>query len=180
VIEALSKIIDLIISFWAALRFWEILPAEEIGFVRRLGKPARSLRPGFNWKCPIIEGAETANAQEGVYVLDPQSLRTSDGLEVVVRVSVTFKVIDARKFHLEAWGALNNIRDLVAGEVGEAVRARSADELWQGTAVGAALKSSRKHANDWGIKIVRLRCQDAARGRSIRLWNTNTTADGQG
>jgi regulator of protease activity HflC (stomatin/prohibitin superfamily) len=178
-IEALSKIIDLIIAFWSALRFWEVLPTEEIGFIRRLGKPARSLRPGFNWKCPILEGAETANAQEGVYTLDPQSLRTSDGVEVVVRVSVTFKVIDARKFHLEAWGALNNIKDLVAGEIGEAVREATAEDLWTGVAVKSALKSARLHANCWGIKLVRLRCQDAAKGRSIRLWNTNTNATGQ-
>lgn len=178
-IEALSKIIDLIIAFWSALRFWEVLPAEEIGFIRRLGKPARSLRPGFNWKCPILEGAETANAQEGVYPLDPQSLRTKDNIEVVLRVSVTFKVIDARKFHLEAWGALNNIKDLVAGEVGEAVRQSTAADLWSGLAVKRALKNSREYAKAWGIKIVRLRCQDATKGRSIRLWNTNTNAGGQ-
>ncbi len=148
--------------------------------MRRLGKPARSLRPGLNWKWPLLETAEQVNAQEGVYVIDPQSLRTSDGVEVVVRVSVTFRVVDARLFHLEAWGALNNIRDLVAGEVGEAVRASTAEALWTGAAVKAALKSSRTHASDWGIKIVRLRCQDAAKSRSVRLWNTNTTADGQG
>lgn len=178
--EAFSKILDLIVAFWAAIRCWEILPAEEKGFVRRLGKPARSLRPGFNWRWPLIEVAHAINAQEGVYVLDPQSLRTADGVEAVLRVSVTFRVIDARKFHLEAWGALDNIRDLVAGEVGEAVRAAPAAALWDGSAVKAALKSSRAHASEWGIKIVRLRCQDATKGRSLRLWNTNTTADGQG
>ncbi len=93
--EAFSKILDLIVAFWAAIRCWEILPAEEIGFVRRFGKPARALKIGWNWRWPLIEGAESVNGQEGVYVLDPQSLRTSDGIEVVVRVSVTFRVVDA-------------------------------------------------------------------------------------
>lgn len=177
--EAFSKILDLIVAFWAAIRCWEILPAEDIGFIRRFGRPVRDLHVGWNRKWPLIESADTVNAQEGVYVLDPQSLRTLDGVEVVVRVSVTFKVQDARKFHLEAWGALTNIRDLVAGEVGEAVRAASADALWSGAAVKTALKTSREYARAWGVKIVRLRCQDAAKGRSIRLWNTNTSATGQ-
>lgn len=178
--EALSKILDLIVAFWALIRPWHILPQEELGFIRHMGKPGRDLSPGYNWKCPLLETAETANGQEGVYVLDPQSLRTVDGVEIVMRVSVTFKVVDVRKFHLEAWGALDNIRDLVAGEVGEAVRSATAEALWQGAAVRQALKSSRDHARDWGIKIIRLRCQDATKGRSLRLWQTTTTADGQG
>lgn len=178
--EAFSKILDLIIACWSALKFWEILDVEEVGFIRRLGKPARDLKPGWNWRWPIIESGLTENAQEGVYVLDPQSLRTADGIELVLRSSVTFRVIDIRKYHLEAWGALNNIRDLVAGEVGEAVRVATAVDVFEGKAMKVALKSSREHAKEWGIKIVRLRCIDCTKGRSHRLWQTQTTAGGQG
>jgi regulator of protease activity HflC (stomatin/prohibitin superfamily) len=177
--EAFSKIVELLIAWWTALRFWDVLPAEEAGFIRRLGKAGRSMRPGLNWRCPIIESAETVNAQEGVYCIDPQSLRTKDDVGLVMRLSVTFRVTDVRKFHLEAWGALNNIRDLVAGELGEAVRESSAEEVYSGAAIALALKRSRRQARKWGITIVRLRCLDAAKSRSIRLWNTNTSADGQ-
>jgi regulator of protease activity HflC (stomatin/prohibitin superfamily) len=177
--DALLKILEIIIACWERIVPWVVLPAEEIGFIRRLGKPGDDLHPGFNWKAPVISVAETANAQEGVYVLEPQSLRTKDGAEVIVRVSVTFRVVDARKFHLEAWGALGNIRDLVAGELGEAVRGSDAEDLWSGAAVKLALKTSRVHASDWGVKIVRLRCQDATKSRSLRRWNTNTTSSGQ-
>ncbi len=178
--EAFSKILEFIVSWWTALRFWDVLPAEEIGFIRRIGKPVRNMTPGLNWRWPIIESAESVNGQEGVYMLDPQSLRTSDGVDMVIRCSVTFKVADARKFHLEAWGALNNIRDLVAGEVGEALRVSTTADVYEGRAIATALKSARTKARRWGMTVVRIRCVDAAKSRSIRLWNTNTTADGQG
>jgi regulator of protease activity HflC (stomatin/prohibitin superfamily) len=178
--EAFSKILELIIAWWTALKCWEILDVEEIGFIRRFGKPVRDLKPGWNWRWPIIESGLTENAQEGVYCLDPQSLRTTDGVELVVRVSVTFRIVDIRKYYLEAWGALNNIRDLVAGEVGEAVSASTKDEVFDGTAIKLAQKSSREHAKEWGIKIIRLRRIDAAQGQSHRLWQTQTTASGQG
>lgn len=177
--EAFSKILEFIVSWWTALRFWDVLPAEEIGFIRRFGRAARDMRTGLNWRWPVIESAETVNGQEGVYMLDPQSLRTLDGLEMVVRCSVTFQVTDARKFHLEAWGALNNIRDLVAGEVGEALRVSTAQQVYDGKAVAKALTSARTKARRWGLKVVRIRCVDSTKARSIRLWNTNTAADGQ-
>jgi regulator of protease activity HflC (stomatin/prohibitin superfamily) len=178
--EAFSKILDFLVAWWHALRFWEILDVEELGFVRRFGKPVRDLTPGLNWKWPVIESTCSENAQEGVYVLDPQSLRTDDGVELVIRCSVTFKISNIRKYYLNAWGALNNIRDLVAGEVGEAVRQCDADSVYDGTALKLAQKRSRRYASEWGITIVRLRSIDAAKGRSHRLWQTQTTAPGQG
>jgi regulator of protease activity HflC (stomatin/prohibitin superfamily) len=178
--EAFSKILEFIVSWWTALRFWDVLPAEERGFIRRLGTHARDMKPGLNWRWPVIESAETVNGQEGVYMLDPQSLRTKDGVDMVVRCSVTFQVVCARKFHLEAWGALNNIRDLVAGEVGEAIRVSTSEDVYEGRAIAKALKSARIKAKRWGLEVVRIRCVDTTRSRSIRLWNTNTTADGQG
>lgn len=177
--EAFSKILDFLAAWWRALIFWEILDVEERGFVRRLGKPARDLKPGLNLKWPLLEKACTINAQEGVYVLDPQSLRTRDGVDIVIRVSVTFRVVNARKFYLEAWGALENIRDLVAGEVGEAVRKSSAEDVYGAAALKLALTNARRRAADWGVAIVRLRCLDAAKGRSLRLWQTQTTATGE-
>lgn len=177
--EAFLKILEFIAAWWHALRFWEILDVEERGFIRRFGKPARDLKPGLNWKWPLIERACSENAQEGVYVLDSQSLRTFDGVDLVLRVSVTFKITDIRKYYLEAWGALNNIRDLVAGEIGEAVRQCDADSVYDGAALKLALKRSRAYAREWGISLVRLRCIDAARARSYRLWQTQTNTSGQ-
>jgi regulator of protease activity HflC (stomatin/prohibitin superfamily) len=179
VTEAFSKILEFIVSWWTALRCWDVLPAEEIGFIRRFGGCARDMHPGINWRWPVIETAETVNGQEGVYTLDPQSLRTADDVCLVLRASVTFKVVCARKFHLEAWGALNNIRELVAGELGDVVREASAEDVYAGRATKAALRRSRKQAAKWGIEIVRIRCGDLAKSRSLRLWNTNTTAGGQ-
>lgn len=177
--EALSKLIDFFVAWWAALRCWDILPAEEIGFIRRLGKPARDMRAGFNWRWPVIEKAETVNGQEGIYFLDPQSLRTTDGVGLVLRASVTFRVVSARRYHLEAWGATENLRDLVAGELGEVVRESTAADVYEGRATRRALARSRQQARKWGIQIVRIRCADMARSRSIRRWNTNTTAAGE-
>ncbi len=177
--EAFLKILEFLAAWWHALRFWEILDVEELGFVRRFGKPVRDLKPGLNLKWPVLESTCTENAQEGVYDLDPQSLRTADGIELVLRVSVTFKIDDIQAYYLEAWGALNNIRDLVAGEVGEAVSKSTAADVYDGKALKLAEKKSRAYAKGWGIAIVRLRRIDSARGRSLRLWQTQTQTGGQ-
>lgn len=178
-IDALMKLVELLMSWWHALTPWAVLPQEEVGFVRRLGKYARKMKAGTNLKWPIIEKAETVSAQESVYTLDPQSLRTSDAVELVLRASVTFRVVDARKFHLEAWGALGNIKELVAGEIGEAVRKATAADVFSGAALKLALASAREQSTKWGIKIVRIRCSDLTRTRSLRLWQTQTTAAGE-
>ena len=177
--ELIGKLIDLIVGCWRALWPWPILPAEEIGFVRRLGRYHRDMQVGVNWKWPLFDKAETVESQEGIYILDPQSLRTADGRDLVLRISVTFRVSDARKFHLKAWGALSNLRDLVAGEVGEAVRCATGAEVFDGIAMAVALKSARSQAASWGIRIVRLRCCDLCPARSIRRWNTNSTSHGE-
>lgn len=178
-IDALMKLIELLQAWWHALTFWTILDQENVGFVRRLGKYRRKLKPGWNWRWPIIEKAETIPAGESVSMLDPQSLRTADAVELVIRASVTFKVVNAARFHLEAWGALGNIKDLVAGELGEAVRKAKAEDVYSGLALKRALASAREQATKWGIKIVRIRCSDLARTRSLRLWQTQTTAQGE-
>lgn len=177
--EALLKLIDLVIAWWHALTFWHVLPAEDIGFVRRFGKYARPLKPGLNLRWPIVESAETCCGQEGIYVLDPQSLRTADDVTLVLRASVTFKITDARRYHLEAWGALENIRDLVAGELGDVVRASDAADVYSGKAVAKALTRARTQARKWGIQLIRVRCADLSKSRSLRLWQTQTTAEGQ-
>jgi regulator of protease activity HflC (stomatin/prohibitin superfamily) len=177
--EALSKILELIVACWRALCCWDVLPAEEIGFIRRLGKYSRRMRPGWNWRWPLIETAEKAHGQEGIYILDPQSLRTRDGVFLVLRMSVTFRIVNARKYHLKAWGALNNLRDLVAGEVGEVVRSAQSEDVFNGVVTALALKNVRKQAARWGVRIVRLRSCDMCPATSVRRWNTNTSAAGE-
>ncbi len=177
--EAFLKLVDLVIAWWHALTCWTILQQEDVGFIRRFGKFARKLHPGFNWRWPLIEKAEAICGQDTVYTLDPQSLRTVDGVELVVRASVMFRVVDAKRFHLEAWGALGNIRELVAGEISAAVRAALVADVHSGVALKAALIGAREQATKWGIKIIRIRYPDLTKTRSLRLWQTQTTAAGE-
>lgn len=167
----LDKLIDFIIQFIDLFRFWCVLPPEQQGFIRRFGVPTRDLKPGLNFLLPFnIETYTRVDIRQWSDVLPPQSLRTKDGVDVVVRLMVAYQVADPRTFVLEVFDATNNIQDLAMGTLGSAVtRARSADVF-----SGAVLEKVRdriiRAAAKWGIEVLKVQLTDATAAPSYRLF----------
>lgn len=175
----ISQILQFFAQFWRQLIFWAVMDSEQVGFVRRVGVPNREMSPGWNWKWPLIETAEIEDAREYTLVLDPQSLRTRDGIDVVVRASVTCQVFDAQKYVLGVYDGRTNVQDLVGGELGTLVQERRSSSVLGGKILPALLHRSRKVARKWGIEIVAVKLLDSARSPSMRLWQNQITSSGQ-
>ena len=57
----IQQILSFLLQSWRFLVCWAVLDQEQLGFVRRLGRPNRKMKPGWNWKWPVIEQAETGS-----------------------------------------------------------------------------------------------------------------------
>jgi regulator of protease activity HflC (stomatin/prohibitin superfamily) len=167
----LDKLIDFLISFIDLFRFWSILPPEQAGFVRRFGLPVRDLKPGLNFLWPFnIETTTRADMRQWSDVLPPQSLRTKDGVDVVVRLMVAYQVSNPRTFVLEVFDATNNIQDLAMGTLGSAVtRARSVD-VFSGAVLTKVSDRITRAAKKWGIDVLKVQLTDATAAPSYRLF----------
>lgn len=175
----IKQLLDFLLQFWVYLRWWDVLDQENVGVIRRLGVLVRDMRPGVNWRWPVIESAVMFNAQWGTYVLDPQSLRTKDGITLVLRLKIGCQVTDARAHALGMFDAANNLQDVAAGELGEAVRQSDASDVYSERVLKQVTRRVKAQAKRWGLDVGDVQFLDCAPARSLRLWQTQTTSAGQ-
>lgn len=165
-----DKLIDLFISVLHWFKFWVICDAEQSGFIRRFGQPVRDMKPGFNLRWPIIERGEWADMRIWADVLPPQSLRTKDGVDLVVRLMVSHSVCDVRTFALKVFDANNNIQDVAAGQLGQAIASATAAEVDDGTVLRKVRRKVVNAAKAWGLTIHNVQFVDCSRAPSLRVF----------
>lgn len=167
----LDKLIDFIIQFIDLFRFWCVLPPEQQGFIRRFGVPTRDLTPGLNFLLPFnIETYTRVDIRQWSDVLPPQSLRTKDGVDVVVRLMVAYQVANPRTFVLEVFDATNNIQDLAMGTLGSAVTKASSGDVFSGEVLEKVRDRIVRAARKWGIEVLKVQLTDATAAPSYRLF----------
>lgn len=165
-----DKLIDVLVSVVHWFKFWVICDAEQSGFIRRFGQPVRDMKPGFNWRWPVIETGEWADMRVWADVLPAQSLRTRDGVDLVIQLMVSHQVRDARKFALTVFDAHNNLQDLAAGELGAGVMAATAEEVYTGVVLKKVRKKVVSAAKAWGLSIVNVQFTDCCPAPAYRVF----------
>ena len=175
----IAQLLQFLAQFWRALVPWYVLDTEQVGFVRRVGIPRRDARPGIHLKWPVIERLEAESTAEYPAVLDPQSLTTKDGVEVVLRATVTCCVFDARRYFLNVSDGRTNVQELVGSELAWLVARRSAKEVLGGRVLSELAQRSCKAARRWGINIESVSFLDAVAAPSARIWQNQITSTGQ-
>lgn len=175
----LLQIFQFLAQFWRQLLPWYVLDAEQVGFIRHLGVPREDARPGMHYKHPIVETLEAESTAEYSAVVDPQSLTTKDGVEVIVRATVTCSVFDARRYFLNVTDGKSNIQDLVGGELGWLVTRRSAKEVLSHRILPDLVRRSCKAARRWGIHIEDIKLLDAVAAPTCRVLQNQITSTGQ-
>ena len=147
--------------------------------MRRLGVPHRTVSPGLIWKWPVLEIVEVEDARDYSMLCDPQSLRTKDGVDVVLRVAVTFNVTDARRYTLNVCDGRSNVQDLVAGELGWLVPRRASRDVLGGTLTAELERRACKKSAKWGLYVSEVKFLDAVAASSFRVWQNAITSAGQ-
>lgn len=177
----IQQILALLLDFWRLLAFWAIRDRSigQVGFIVRLGQPTRTLKPGWNWKWPLIEEATLEDGRAYAYILDPQSLQTGDGRAVVLRLSVTCRITNVRRYVGAVYDGRSNVQDVAAGELGDVVAASDAHEVLNGEILPEVLRRVRAVARKWGVTVDSVKLVDAAQTRSLRLWQSTFQSAGQ-
>ncbi len=166
-----DKLFDFIVSILSLFQFWTVLKEEDAGFIRRFGVPVRDMQPGLNFLWPFaIETSTHVDMRQWSDVLPAQSLRTKDGVDVVVRLMVAYHVEDPRKFVLNVFDATNNMQDLAAGVLGSAVAKAKASEVYSGAILEKLKDRVTRAARAWGVEVLKVQLTDATPAPSFRLF----------
>lgn len=81
----------------------------EKGVVLFLGKFHYRLRPGFNWKIPLLHESLTCLSKKETIEFKPITVITKDKETISIGLIGGFEVVDEKKFLLEANDAASNI-----------------------------------------------------------------------
>lgn len=165
-----DKLIDVLVSVIHWFKFWAVCGRQYRGVVCRFDHPVRVLKPGFNWKWPIIERASLADVRVWADVLPAQSLRTRDGVTMVVRLMVSHEVVDPETFLFKVYDANNNIQDVAAGQLGSAVMVATAAEVYDGTVLRKVRRKVVAAAKAWGLEIHNVQFVDCVEAPAARLF----------
>jgi regulator of protease activity HflC (stomatin/prohibitin superfamily) len=156
-----------------------VIDTGQVALLRRWGVPHCKLKPGLHWKRPIRDTVETEDGREWTYVLDPQSLRASDGEQLVIRLSVIVRVTDPELYFTKCGDGRNNIQDAACGILSRVVKASTAVDIESGAILPQVLKGAKAKAKRWGMAVDSVEYHDCVRTRSLRLWQSSFTSAGQ-
>lgn len=81
----------------------------EKGVILFLGKYHHSLKPGLNWKWPIVNESITCLSKKETIEFRPITVVTKDELTIAIGLIGGYEVVDEKKFLLDANDAASNI-----------------------------------------------------------------------
>lgn len=175
----IDRLLAIVQSFGAWLAWWAQVESGQVAFIQRWGVNDRELTPGIHWKWPIAEVLRVESGRDAPCLLDPQSLRTADGVSLVVQLGCRMQVVDVRRYWLTVDDGRQNIQDIASLELGRAVRAATAEEVYGPKVLQIVSKRLRAAAKAWGMEVSDLEFASCVPARSYRLWQTQTTSAGQ-
>jgi regulator of protease activity HflC (stomatin/prohibitin superfamily) len=87
----------LILFFFFLLISWRVVQPYEQGVVIRLGRYARSLKPGVRFLFPLLESMKKVDMRIRVENVENQDIITKDSVPVTLHAVVYYQVVDAQK-----------------------------------------------------------------------------------
>lgn len=165
----LEKIFDLLRGAWIYLLPFYVLGDDQCGLVRRVGIYHRDLRPGLNWKWPVIEQVLVETSTLDSTVLREQTLTTKDGKQVTIRACIAYRVVNPRKYILDCDSAASVINDVGCCVVAELIPEVDLEHVLTGSIEYDLLQAMRSRARKWGVKVESVGLVDRVQTRTYRL-----------
>jgi regulator of protease activity HflC (stomatin/prohibitin superfamily) len=168
--EWLTRLIDRLLSIFPRL---VIVAPDEIG-VRYTpgivkGIHVISLIPGWWLYWPLIQNIVTVPCKTQVKDLRPQSVWTSDRVEMTVSGAIRYRVRSAQKALLEVYDYDQNIQAVALGIIQQYIREHELQNLNTQRIEQEVLKGVREASAGWGLYIEKVYITDIGRTWNIRL-----------
>ncbi|RKY08248.1 MAG: hypothetical protein DRP65_09350 [Planctomycetota bacterium] len=163
----LNQLIELLLSIFPRLQF--LLP-NEAGIRVTLGSRVRSIGPGYWWYWPLVQQISYCVVAPQVVDLMPQALRTKDGKELTISLTMRYAISDARMALLNVHSYDQALQNLTRGIVAGYVNGRTFDECGDIADIAENTKAAvQKAARGWGVSIQALYVDEIASTLNVRL-----------
>ena len=168
-----DKFIDFLLNFLD-----QALPVKMIktgchGILYRGGPFRALLQPGFHFKIPFIDILDVYSTNTTTMPLQPQSIVTADGRNVVVRAVIKYRIEDLGVFAVKVYDATDALADITAGIVFDVVHSGTWEDIKAHNLSKMITPKDHKEAKLWGVNVESVTITDLAEMRSIRLLGTN-------
>ncbi|MCP4541708.1 MAG: SPFH domain-containing protein [Chloroflexi bacterium] len=135
------------------------------------GSQYRVLKPGWYIVWPVLQKVIAMEVVTQVVDLPPQSVRTSDGQDIVVSGAVRYRIRDVEKALFTVQDVDQAIVTLALGVILEYVRLQKLSDCDSIDGVKQELrKKLADAARGWGVKVEQVYLTDLGRVRSLRLF----------
>lgn len=145
------------------------------GCMYTFGKHPRALVPGWHFKIPYFNTYSRDNVVDTTNETPAQSVITGDNIEIIVKGSIGFKVIDYVKYFNKVYDTKSAIMDRGMVTIKETI-AYLDFEFIKETDLKEILKEKlQEQVEKYGIEIQYFALSNITRGRSFRLFNEGTS-----
>ena len=162
-----DKLIEFIMQFLEDVLPFKVVNEWEKGVFLRFGKYLKVVEPGLRYKTPFADKIwNTVTITQTIH-LQPQTLTTLDGKDVVLKAIVRYHVDDVKEFLLNVMHASDVLVDTTQGVIRDTVEGYNWEDLYN---ISEYLQSQVQDIVDnWGIKIERITLTDLVIVKTYRI-----------
>jgi len=162
-----DKLIEFLIKLGKDVLLWVIIEEWNEGVLLRFGKFVKVLKPGIHFKIPFFDSVwETETITQSID-MNPQSITTADGKNIVVKAIIRFSVVDTKTYVTSIMKPHDVLVDTTQGMIREIIE----DTRWYDL-VGIDKQLTTevgKFMRRWGIKVEKVTLTDLAEIPSYRV-----------
>lgn len=162
-----DKLIEFLIKLGKDVLLWVVIEEWNEAVLLRFGKFVKVLKPGIHFKIPFFDSVwETETITQSID-MNPQSITTADGKNIVVKAIIRFSVVDTKTYVMSIMKPHDVLVDTTQGMIREIIE----DTRWYDL-VGIDKQLTTevgKFMRRWGIKVERVTLTDLAEIPSYRV-----------
>lgn len=164
-----DALIDWIRDFWEDLKPFFIVSEFEKAVVLRYGKFLTVCDTGCWAKLPFFDDVYAEAIVWTTMALDPQSVTTKEGENVVVQAIIKYRIKDIKKFCLKVVDVTDAINDMTQGVIFEIIRRTTWKDCHESNLNEIITKQARPEAQKWGIEVDVVTITNLAKIKSYRI-----------
>lgn len=164
-----EKLIELLAQGWERIAPFVVIHPYEQGVILRFGKFHSCKEAGFHWKWPFADEVIQITTCLTTMRLPPQTLTTSDDVQVVVASIIKYEIRNPEPFVTQIYDQGDVLADVTMGAIRNNVVNMAYADLVKEPPEQNILREVRKQVNQYGFKIDNVTFTDIGRVRSLRL-----------
>lgn len=169
----LDKLIEFLLNVIEHVIPLKILKEYQQGVLFRFGRFNKELGPGVHFKIPFLDTIEEYPVVYTTITLPPQSIITKDGISVVIRGHIKYKIEDIKIFAVDVYDAIDALSDMTGGVIYDEIISKTWEEAYNTNLQQILTKKARVEAKKWGIHVDKVTITDFSKMMSLRLFSND-------